>query len=228
MKLKRAVDHACGLARNVPLFLKYRGSTMVGRTRFLENLIVAAEALRKPQLAAGAVVECGTWKGGMAAALVEIGGPRRRYCFFDSFRGLPPAQPIDGEAALRWQSATDAPDYYDNCAATLEEFKHTIARAAAPATNIDIYPGLFEQTFPQFDPPPVAVLRLDGDWYSSTMACLNKFWDAVMPGGLIIIDDYGIWDGCTKAVHEFLSMRKAPEPICHTPLGQVAYIEKRE
>src|SRR5262249_4878979 len=160
------------------------------------------------------------------AALMEIGGPNRRYCFFDSFEGLPPAEPIDGNAALKFQSEKKSPFYYDNCTATVDEFKATIARTGVPGAKIEIYKGMFEQTFPAFDPPPVAVLRLDADWYSSTMACLYKFWDAVMPGALIIIDDYGTWDGCTKAVHDFLSMKNATEPIRHTPLG-VAFIEKR-
>jgi hypothetical protein len=224
--LGRAIVYSWRLARNVPLLFKYRDATMVRKVVFLENLIVAARALQRPELAGSAVVECGTWKGGMAAALMEIGGTHRRYCFFDSFEGLPPAEPIDGKAALEYQSAKNSPFYYNNCAATIEEFKATIARTAVPIEKVEIYKGLFEQTFPGFNPPPVAVLRLDADWYSSTMACLTKFWDSVMPGGLVIIDDYGNWDGCTKAVHDFLSMRKAPEPIRHTTFG-VAFIEKR-
>jgi len=221
--LGRAIGYACGLARNVPLLFKYRDATMVGKVMFLENLTIAKRTLRKPNLVDGAVVECGTWKGGMAAALMEIGGSQRRYYFFDSFEGLPPAGDMDGEAARRYQSAKDSK--YNNCTASIDEFKATITRTDLPIEKVKIYKGWFNQTFSDFDPPPVAVLRLDADWYSSTMTCLTKFWDAVIPGGLIIIDDYGTWEGCTKAVHEFLSMRKATEPIRQTPAG-VTFIEK--
>ena len=138
---------------------------------------------------------------------------------------MPPASPIDGKAALEFKSAKNSLLYYNNCTATIEEFKETIARTGVPVAAVEIYKGLFECTFPTFDPPPVAVLRLDADWYASTKACLTKFWDAVMPGGVIIIDDYGTWEGCTKAVHEFLSMRRAAEPIRHTPTG-VTFIVK--
>jgi O-methyltransferase len=53
----------------------------------------------------------------------------------------------------------------------------------------------------------IALLRLDGDWYESTMACLDALYDRVVPGGLVIIDDYYTWDGCARAVHDFLSRR---------------------
>ena len=77
--LGRVINHAWRLVRNAPLLLKYHDATMVGSAASLENLIVAASALQKPELEMGAVVECGTWRGGMAAAPMEIGGPHRRY-----------------------------------------------------------------------------------------------------------------------------------------------------
>src|SRR5262249_40314204 len=149
-------DHAWGLARNAPLLFKYQDATMVGKALFLENLIIARRALRKPELADGAIVECGTWKGGMAAALVEIGGPQRRYCFFDSFEGLPPADPIDGQATQAYQSLKNSQFYHNNCTASVEEFKATIARTSVPLEKVEIYQGWFEHTFLDFDAPPVA------------------------------------------------------------------------
>ena len=80
---------------------------------------------------------------------------------------------------------------------------------------------------PHVETGPVAVLRLDGDWYKSTMQCLDTFWDRVMPGGLVLIDDYYAWEGCTKAVHAFLAKRKAREAIRQSRLGKVAYIVRR-
>ena len=55
--------------------------------------------------------------------------------------------------------------------------------------------------------PQIAILRLDGDWYASTMICLEYLYDRVVSGGFVIIDDYGCYDGCRKAVDEFRKAR---------------------
>jgi O-methyltransferase len=226
MNAKERILYAGAFVRYQRLYQKYRPYTMVGRLRYLENLALADAALSNPALNDGAIIECGTWKGGMAAALVEVGGPTRKYCFFDSFKGLPDAEEIDGAMAKIYQADVNAPDYHNNCSSSLEEFKYTISLANSPNTIIEIIEGFFEQSFRKFDVPPVAVLRLDADWYSSTMLCLSKFWDFVLPGGVILIDDYYHWEGCTKAVHEFLAVRKSTEKIRQGRLGGVAYIRK--
>ena len=86
--------------------------------------------------------------------------------------------------------------------------------ARAGAKNVALVEGWFENTLPQcrFD-EPIALLRLDADWYESTMICLRNLFHRVAPGGLIIIDDYYAWDGCSRAVHDFLSSESAPERI---------------
>jgi hypothetical protein len=56
----------------------------------------------------------------------------------------------------------------------------------------------------------IAILRLDGDWYESTMECLTALYPKVNCGGLIIIDDYYVWDGCARAVHDYLSEKNLP------------------
>jgi hypothetical protein len=74
--------------------------------------------------------------------------------------------------------------------------------------------GWFDQTLPKstiYD--PIAVLRLDGDWYDSTLTCLENLFSRVSTGGLVIIDDYYTWDGCARAVHDFLSRHSRPEKI---------------
>jgi O-methyltransferase len=208
------------------LFSKYRPYTMIGRLRYLENLALAKIAISNPTNQAGAIIECGTWRGGMAAGLIEVGGPKRKYYFFDSFEGLPPAEEIDGASAKAYQLNTSAPEYANNCSATIDEFRSTIALTKCPSENIEIRPGFFEKSFQSFSVPPVALLRLDADWYSSTMSCLVKFWDFILPGGLILIDDYYHWAGCTKAVHEFLTSRGASERIRQGRIGGVAFIRK--
>jgi O-methyltransferase len=161
------------------LRLIYRHATMIVTRDFLANLEVVGDTKVK-----GAIVECGTWKGGMAAAMMEVAGPNRDYYFFDSFEGMPSAKSIDGEKALEWQRGERGPTY-DNCAATLEDFRATIAHTHVPTERVHVYKGLFEDTLPTVDMPPIAILRLDGDWYESTMTCLEHLFDKVVPGGVI-------------------------------------------
>ena len=66
---------------------------------------------------------------------------------------------------------------------------------------------------PEIRDEPIAILRLDGDWYDSTMVCLEHLFPKVIPGGLIILDDYYAWDGCSKALHDYLSKYKRAERI---------------
>jgi len=214
------------MTRYWSVYHRYRSRTMVKKLTYIENLALSSLALTNDALRGGAIVECGTWRGGMSAGLIEVGGPRRRYCFFDSFEGLPPAEEIDGEKAQRWQANKTSPGYYDNCRASLEEFEQTIALTGCPGNMIEVQKGFFNDTLPRFNAPQIAVLRLDTDWYSSTMICLQKFWDHVLPGGIILVDDYYDWDGCSRAVHDFLSERKATERIRQGGLARVAFIRK--
>jgi O-methyltransferase len=218
--------YVSGMLRAVPLFYKYRARTMIRLRTYAENLAIMKIALASQSLKNGAVVECGTWKGGMAAGMIEIGGAERRYYFFDSFEGLPSAKEIDGPAANQWQAGVTSPAYYDNCKASIEDFRHTIAMTGCSSNVVEIHKGFFENTLPAFNCPPIAVLRLDADWYESTMMCMEKFWNHVLPGGLILVDDYYAWEGCAKAIHEFLAKRQAPERISQGPIGRVAFIFK--
>ena len=160
----------------------------------------------------GLIVECGVWRGGMSASLASVLGTDRAYYLFDSFEGLPAPKEFDGDKARQWSAGADPETFYDNCRAEQESAAE--AMRLAGVKNFTLVKGWFEQTLPKFNPPePIAILRLDGDWYDSTMCCLTYLYDKVAPGGVIVIDDYHAWEGCTRAVHDFLSQRKSPEPI---------------
>ena len=210
------------------LHKKYGDRTMIQLDQFVDNLVIAGARVRsnKEISSTAAVIECGTWKGGMAGAMMELFGPNRPYCFFDSFEGLPPAKEIDGPGAIAWQANTESEAYYDNCTSTVETFFETISRSGIELQNVDVIPGFFEHTLATFESPDIALLRLDADWYDSTMVCLRKFWDHVVPGGIVLIDDYFGWDGCSRAVHDFLSERKTPARIHQGRIAGVAYIVK--
>jgi len=197
---------------------KYRAHTMIPREQFVDNLLLVARVYDLP----GCVVECGVWRGGMIAGMAEVLGPHRHYYLFDSFEGLPEAKDIDGPAALRWQSDKDSPTYHDNCTAEMEFGKK--AMAMSPAKQVTFKKGWFNETLPGFVPEEgIAVLRLDADWYDSTLQCLDALYKHVVTGGIVIIDDYYVWDGCAKAVHDFLSANKLPDRIRQSRID-VCYI----
>lgn len=181
------------------IYTKYRDFTMIPSDVYALNLDLCYQEAPEH----GCIVECGVWRGGMAAGISDVLPGRCTY-LFDSFEGLPPAKEIDGKAALDWQAQKDGPAYFDNCRA--EQHFAQRAMAMSRAGSVDIMAGWFSDTVPSFvSPEPIAVLRLDGDWYDSTMVCLESLYPHVMSGGLIIIDDYYAWDGCARAVHDYLS-----------------------
>ena len=203
------------LYRIYSLFSEY---TMIPESVYVSNLLLAKKAA-----APGAIVECGTWKGGMIAGIAKLLGNDRDYFLFDSFEGLPPVETIDGLAAQKWQSNVDDPSYHDNC--TASEADALAAMTLADVPNARIVKGWFENTLPVAEfPSGIAILRMDADWYGSTIEILHSLFPAVNIGGLILIDDYYTWEGCSKAIHDYLSMHKRPELIRN--LGGVCFIEK--
>jgi hypothetical protein len=215
---KRYANHK-DRVRLKKIYSRFREYTMVPDNVYLENLRLAARVLQLE----GCVVECGVWKGGMTAGIATVLGGSRRYYLFDSFEGLPEAKVVDGPAAVQWQQDVKSPYYFDNCTASLEEVKTLMN--AFEGIEFKIVKGWFETTTKEYSNiEPIALLRLDGDWYDSTMTCLENFFDRVVPGGLIIIDDYFMWDGCSRAVHDFLSKRSAMERIFSQ--NGVCYIQR--
>jgi O-methyltransferase len=202
------------------LYRKYHDFTMIPEDVFADNLRLCHGLETIP----GCVVECGVWRGGMSAAMAEVLGPGREYYLLDSFEGLPPAKAIDGPSALAWQANPEAPSYYDNCRAEMAFAEEAMRRSGIPSHTL--IKGWFTETLPTFRPTePILLLRLDADWYESTMDCLDHLYPRVRDGGLIIIDDYYTWDGCSRAVHDFLSRNGHVVRIRQTPHG-VAYIRK--
>jgi O-methyltransferase len=182
---------------------KYRRWSMVRGASYISNLRIAAQVKSVP----GVVVECGTWRGGMIAGIADVLGGNRRYYLFDSFEGLPPAQEIDGTDALAWQADTSGPKYYNNCAASEEEAR--VVMSKSPAVDYRIIKGWFNSTLSKMDSSEeIALLRMDADWYDSTKCILDHFGERVVPGGIVIVDDYYTWEGCTIAVNEYAAAHK--------------------
>jgi O-methyltransferase len=207
------------LPKYLRIYKQFRDFTMIPPSAYVINLEVAESVNHLP----GCIVECGVWRGGMVAGMAKLLGPQRAYVLCDSFEGLPDALPIDGPAALEWQRNTTSPGYHDNCSADESYARAAMTKAGVP--NAIILKGWFENTLPEFAPPgPIAILRLDGDWYESTTTCLENLFCHVIPGGVILIDDYYTWDGCARAVHDYLSRHRRPERI--TNRRGVCFIQK--
>lgn len=177
----------------------------------------------------GDFVECGVWKGGavglMALGNLKKGAIRRKLHLFDAFEEIcAPNQDFDGERAINEVKELlcdkalingelkplkgiydrfGGPGNINECKSLIED---TIGY---PANYVYYHKGWFQNTIPEKSKEieKIAILRLDGDWYESTKMCLDYLFDKVVPGGFIIIDDYGLYSGCKKAVDEFFKLR---------------------
>lgn len=174
----------------------------------------------------GDLVECGVWKGGTAgmmalAHLASYSPPRRNLHLFDSFQGLPePDSSVDGVMATEYSDghANGKLASIQKCVGALKDSQLLLEKKIAyPTDLINYHQGWFEETVPASANvlPRIALLRLDGDWYESTRVCLQNLYSKVVSGGVVVIDDYGHWEGCRKAVDEFLNLVKEPVLLNH-------------
>jgi len=159
----------------------------------------------------GDIVECGVWRGGsmqaVARTLREAGVVDRELYLFDTFEGMtPPSEAdrrIDGRSAASMlaESKPTAPVW---AAASLEDVRAGMAEVGYPADRVHYVKGRVEDTLPREAPERIAILRLDTDWYESTRHELQHLYPRLSSGGILIIDDYGWWQGARQAVDEFL------------------------
>ena len=173
----------------------------------------------------GAFVECGVWKGGavglMALANMQFSAARRPLHLFDAFADICEPDPeTDGERALTEARAqAGARDitgklepldgFYDHLGGhgTLDACRDLLeSKIKYDPSFIHYHVGWFQDTLPVVTGiDKIAILRLDGDWYASTMVCLEHLYDRVVKGGIVILDDYGAYEGCRKATDEYLA-----------------------
>jgi hypothetical protein len=163
----------------------------------------------------GGFVECGVWKGGSSAIMalaIKNSGQERHLHLFDSFEGLPEPTEKDGEDAAVYSGGRNQGKLttVNQCQAGLDEVRHLILdKIKVPEKLAHFHIGWFQNTVP-IDAGklgPIALLRLDGDWYDSTKVCLENLYPLVTPGGIIIMDDYFAWEGCKKATDEYLNQQ---------------------
>ena len=190
--------------------------TSVERMFALYQAIEYIEAARVP----GDIVECGVWRGGSsrlaALKLLALGSSDRTLHLFDTFEGMPPPTEADvqhssGETAARILDRGERVEDVNNewAYAPLGGVQRTMSETGYP--RVRFIQGKVEETLPASAPTQIALLRLDTDWYESTRHELEHLYPRLVDGGVLIIDDYGYWEGARKAVDEYF--RDADRPI---------------
>ena len=152
---------------------------------------------------AGDVVECGVYLGGNVIIAKKffdsINELTRKYYAFDTFEGMTVPSEHDPKKAHRWWNSVGA------CEASLDQVKNEFSSHGILDDRVLFIKGDVGQTLldEQNIPTEIAILRLDTDWYESTKVELETLYKKLVVGGYLIIDDYGYWAGCRKAVDEF-------------------------
>ncbi len=189
--------------------------TMTSRERMV-SLMRAVDYISKQNIP-GDIVECGVWRGGsmmlIASKLIRLGNINKRLFLFDTFDGMsdPTNNDISFENVRATHLLSEQNDKYAGnniwCYASIEDVKHNLSKTKYNADQIHYIKGKVEDTLPNKDIHKLSLLRLDTDWYESTKHELESLWDSLVIGGVLIIDDYGHWNGAKKAVDEFFELR---------------------
>lgn len=159
----------------------------------------------------GAFVECGVAQGGCAALIAKVAAAdtTQRHCwFFDSYEGLPDPTGEDFQDGKTGDHIRPLPP--GSCLGTIEQVSKLLFEQMGLAReDVTLVKGWFQDTLPVTSSQvgEIALLRVDGDWYDSTMCCFENLYDQVSGGGFIIVDDYFSCYGAQKATDEFLARR---------------------
>ena len=183
--------------------------SMIGMKR-MDNIQFCVESVLREGIE-GDLMETGVWRGGAVIfmrALLEVHGDReRKVIAADSFEGLP-------QPDLASYPQDRGLDFFlcDELSVPLEEVRGNFAKYGLLDDRVVFLKGWFKDTLPDAPVEKIAVLRLDGDLYQSTMEALTNLYDKLSPGGYCIIDDFAI-PACKKAVEEFRNQRGITEPL---------------
>lgn len=152
----------------------------------------------------GDLIETGVWRGGacifMRGILKTYGVTDRVVWLADSFEGLPKPD----EARFPADKG-DSFHTYKELAITLDEVKDNFTRYGLLDEQVRFLPGWFKDTLPAAPIERLAVLRLDGDMYESTIEALTPLYPKLSPGGFVIVDDYHVVPGCKQAIEDYRS-----------------------
>jgi O-methyltransferase len=186
------------------LVLRVKPKFTMVKTENLKTLYDLARESTKLRLT-GDIVECGVWNGGSAAvmgvACMEAAeNLKRDIWLFDSFQGLPPPGEQDGE----WEKRS----YFQGWnRGDVKLVREVFNKVGLPCEKVRITPGWFSETLQTAPIKEIVLLHIDADWYNSVKTVLETFFDRVVPGGFVVLDDYGYWQGCSQALTDFFAER---------------------
>lgn len=196
--------------------------TMTSRER-MYALWHAAKYVRRLD---GDYVECGVWRGG-SSMLAALALDSRTMWLYDTYEGM--SEPGPEDVAVTGLNARESweeirrEDGQTLARASLEDVQANMAGLGIDPSIVRYVKGKVEDTIPSQAPERIALLRLDTDWYASTRHELEHLWPRLVPGGVLIIDDYGHWQGARRAVDEFFAARDdAPLLVRVDYTGRVA------
>lgn len=178
----------------------------------------------------GDIVECGVWRGGsmqaVALALKNLDSTDRNLHLYDTYEGMTAPTEADvrirdgrSAAELLAESSTEQRIWAH---ATLDDVEQGMAETGYPADRLRYHVGPVEETIPDDAPEQIALLRLDTDWYASTKHELEHLYHRIAPGGVLVLDDYGDWEGARRATDEFLATLDTPVLLMPLSGGRIA------
>lgn len=205
---ERATDYSPETAE---IIWRVRGHTMTSPSRIAALCDAVAYVVQ--QQIPGDIVECGVWRGGsmMAAALTlkRLQAGTRHLRLYDTFEGM--SEPADrdrdpsGRSAAEILSVSSKADSVFWAYCPLEEVQRAIASTGYDPQLCHFIKGPVEQTLPAQASEQIALLRLDTDWYRSTYHELTHLYPRLSVGGVLLLDDYGYWQGAREAVDQYIA-----------------------
>ena len=151
----------------------------------------------------------------VAYTLQALGQRDKELYLFDTYEGM--ARPTDADVAYtgtaavtQFELSKTGQDTSEWCRASIEDVRGNLLSTGYDADRLKFVKGKVEDTIPDSAPDGISILRLDTDWYESTRHELIHLYPRLAKGGVLIIDDYGYWQGCRKAVDEYFAQQQEP------------------
>lgn len=172
----------------------------------------------------GAFAECGVWRGGSVLAIIatlqEQGVTDRDVYLYDTFEGMTrpgehDVSPLERPARETWEEAQERDErpwalFFGEDVFSEDDVRARLEATGYPPERIHLVSGDVESTLPERAPDRLALLRLDTDWYASTLHEMEHLYPRLVDGGVLIIDDYGHWEGARRAVDEYFTEHGDP------------------
>jgi hypothetical protein len=208
-------------------YIKRNGLAMASRERLFATILSCKYVIDNN--IEGDFVECGVYKGGnsiIAAAMFKLNNSNKKVYLYDTFEGMTESTNMDVEI---WDSVTakerynlikndtklnssPIPNKWAYC--PIDDVKANFQKYEVLTDNVVFVKGDVVETLEKTTPNKISILRLDTDFYESTKKEMEVLYDKLVIGGVLIIDDYGHWAGCKKAIDDFFVKRGA-RPFLH-------------